>query len=340
MPNPSQWHYRQVFLQPPNTPTPTKPDLRQVCDSMLLDWEKTFGERGSLQPHIDRWFFIRYGEGGYHVRLRYQSSPEQRITTIDPLLDAELLRFFQEHAATVGLTQTPQAIDELYAAGYLRDLTYEPEYAKYAGTLGMALAEQHFAYSSEICLRVLQASAASGVARSFWVLELVHDLLEQFSHDPYVQALIVRSYLDYWIAQVVGDRAAFIQGLEQHYERQAPVIRQRLGSLRHNQQYPLFADWREHLRSHFADLQLAEAKQQLQSSVTAHFQRYHAELPAILAEYPLTGLLFVPNYLHLVQNRLGLSIMQELQLLYMLYRVQLAELDIAPTSVPLILEPR
>ncbi|XSG76333.1 lantibiotic dehydratase C-terminal domain-containing protein [Herpetosiphon llansteffanensis] len=340
MPNPSQWHYRQVFLQPPNTPTPTKPDLRQVCDQMLIDWERTFGEQGSLRPHIDRWFFIRYGEGGYHVRLRYQSPPENRAATIDPLLDAELLRFFQDHAATVGLQHTPQAIDELYAAGYLRDLTYEPEYAKYAGKLGMALAEQHFAYSSTICLRVLQSSAGSSVARSFWVLELVHDLLEQFSPDPSVQALIVRSYLDYWIAQVVGDRAAFMRGLEQHFERQAPAIRQRLGSLRHNNQYSLFADWRAHLHNHFADLQAAEANQHLQSSVIEHFGRYQAQLPTIVAQYPLTGLLFVPNYLHLVQNRLGLSIMQELQLLYMLYRVLLAELPAEPISVPLILEPR
>ncbi len=340
MPNPSQWHYRQVFLQPPNTPTPTKPDLRQVCDQLLIDWGKTFGEQGSLRPHIDRWFFIRYGEGGYHVRLRYQSPLENRTATIDPLLDAELLRFFQTHAATVGLTHAPQAIDELYAAGYLRDVTYEPEYAKYAGKLGMVLAEQHFAYSSSICLRVLQASAASGVARSFWVLELINDLLEQFSPDRAVQALIVRSYLDYWIAQVVGDRAAFIHGLEQHFERQAPAIRQRLGQLRNGIHAPVFNDWQAHLRSHFGDLQAAESKQQLQSSATAHFQRYQTQLPTIVAQYPLTGLLFVPNYLHLVQNRLGLSVMQELQLLYLLYRVQIADLAAEPASVPLILEPR
>ena len=91
---------------------------------------------------IDGWFFLRYREDGYHVRVRMRPvGPEQRAAVL-----VELDRLGQRLRAT-GLA-TRVATDE-----------YVPEVARYGGPANLALAERLFsADSDEVAAHVASGS--------------------------------------------------------------------------------------------------------------------------------------------------------------------------------------
>ena len=90
---------------------------------------------------VDRWFFLRYREDGYHVRVRLRPvEPEQRSAVL-----VELDRLGQRLRAT-GLA-TRVATDE-----------YVPEVARYGGPANLALAERLFSADSD----AVAAHVASG----------------------------------------------------------------------------------------------------------------------------------------------------------------------------------
>jgi thiopeptide-type bacteriocin biosynthesis protein len=86
----------------------------------------------------DAWFFIRYGDPDWHLRLRLHGEPRR--------LHAEVLPRLQAAAAP------------LLEAGQLWRLqldTYEREVERYGGDRGVELAEQVFAADSEAALTIM-----------------------------------------------------------------------------------------------------------------------------------------------------------------------------------------
>ena len=86
----------------------------------------------------DRWFFIRYGDPDWHLRLRFHGRPER--------LQGEVLPTLQAAAAP------------LLEDGRLWRLqldTYEREVERYGGSAGIVLAEKLFHLDSEAVLEML-----------------------------------------------------------------------------------------------------------------------------------------------------------------------------------------
>jgi len=98
-------------------------------------------EHGSC---VDRWFFIRYGDPDWHLRLRLHGEPTRLVSEIVPRLSREL--------------------DTLVDAGWASRIayeSYEPESERYGGDAGRELAERYFHADSEMVLDLL--SVARGV---------------------------------------------------------------------------------------------------------------------------------------------------------------------------------
>ena len=87
----------------------------------------------------DRWFFIRYGDPDWHVRLRFHGVPEKLLREVLSALNA--------------------AVGPLLADGRLWKVqldTYEREVERYGGPEGIELAEQIFQVDSEAVLEILE----------------------------------------------------------------------------------------------------------------------------------------------------------------------------------------
>jgi thiopeptide-type bacteriocin biosynthesis protein len=109
-----------------------------TADAVLRELVEPLVTQGRQSKALDGWYFIRYGDPQFHIRLRLHGAPKR--------IYGELLPLLHERAAG------------LLADGRLWKVqldTYEREVERYGGDDGLALAEQLFEHDSEAVLKLL-----------------------------------------------------------------------------------------------------------------------------------------------------------------------------------------
>lgn len=123
----SEWLYASLF-----TGTST-------ADRVLLDVVAPLARDVVASGEADRWFFIRYGDSGWHLRIRFHGVPEALRAAVLPKLE---------------LAVTP-LIQDGRLSRFLLD-TYEREVERYGGPEGIDLAEQLFHADSDAVIEILE----------------------------------------------------------------------------------------------------------------------------------------------------------------------------------------
>jgi lantibiotic biosynthesis protein len=121
----SEWLYARLFLGP------------VAADEALTDRIAPLAEEWQRAGVIRRWFFIRYNEGGHHLRVRLAGDPTTLLSVALP-----------------ALSEVAQAACWRMELG-----TYERELERYGGAAGMELSEELFQHDSEAAVQVLRALA-------------------------------------------------------------------------------------------------------------------------------------------------------------------------------------
>ncbi|MET3574197.1 thiopeptide-type bacteriocin biosynthesis protein [Bhargavaea ullalensis] len=136
------WHSKHIFIH----------DFGLI-ERFLCDHLRELTEQ--IPP--DEWFFIRYWQGGPHIRLRYRFAEEERKAAFDRLLENTLKTFEQSHG---GHDFRPvdydprivrlEGVDDLgiHPNFSIRDIPYVPELDRYGGEAAMPHSEALFFRSS------------------------------------------------------------------------------------------------------------------------------------------------------------------------------------------------
>lgn len=116
-------------------------------------------------PLIFEYFFIRYWEGGPHIRLRFKCDPSNYSVIYQKFQDS-INRFLNENKVSI---RSPLRINQkkmaelegkntnniIYPSGNLQEIKYEPEINRYGGSqLEMSKSESIFVESSKLCYRL------------------------------------------------------------------------------------------------------------------------------------------------------------------------------------------
>jgi thiopeptide-type bacteriocin biosynthesis protein len=112
------------------------PGGRDEADALIRDTLAPLAGEAIADGRASRWFFLRYSEGGAHVRWRVETTSSEAARLADLV------------AARCGLRVTPGS--------------YEREPARYGGAEHLAAAESVFCASSALALRVLGERGAAG----------------------------------------------------------------------------------------------------------------------------------------------------------------------------------
>ncbi|BFV60659.1 hypothetical protein KCMC57_up57630 [Kitasatospora sp. CMC57] len=131
------------------------------------------------------WFFIRYGEGGPHLRVRF------RETAGDP----------DELAGELGrLASLRPPPDGPWAArhGETSSVPYEPETERYGGAALLPIAEEVFAHSTRAAVQALHTLATAPGARLPLALDLAHTTTHALGLDPLAAARWLRRHAAGW----------------------------------------------------------------------------------------------------------------------------------------------
>ncbi|MFV2128145.1 lantibiotic dehydratase C-terminal domain-containing protein [Micromonospora sp. LOL_013] len=120
------------------------------------------------QCRVRRAFFLRYWEGGHHVRVRVRCASTDADAVVADLAGV-LTRYLRVHPEDhsfdldefARIAQPTMAALEgvpagsTYPPGTVREAPYVPEYDKYGGPAGVAVAEEFFDRSASLALSVL-----------------------------------------------------------------------------------------------------------------------------------------------------------------------------------------
>lgn len=243
-----------------------------TCDMLIREKLAPLIGAQLTQTPCKSWFFMRYSDPDWHVRLRVNGEPEVLYNQLLPKLNALL--------------------KPLYAQGLVNKVevaTYERELSRYGGEHGMELSERYFQYDSECCAELMGILADHDAdARWQTVVLGVHHMLNDFGFDREQCHQIVKDY-----------RKSF--GIEFN---ETAVLRKEMGK-----KYRIHDRTLQQLILGEPEKPLWQKVNQVFAKRKDHSRVVVAELRALADEDKLSLKLeqMVKSYLHMFMNRMFIS---------------------------------
>ncbi len=165
----SEWLYAKLY-----TGTAT-------ADAVLREQVRPLTRSWLSAGAVDSWFFIRYGDPGWHVRLRLHGEPRRLTHDVLPELQA-----------------VAGALLEAGSIWRFQLDTYEREVERYGGPEGVELVEQIFHADSEACLGIVATISGDAGMDARWRLTLrgADLLLDDFGFSLQEKSVVMRSLRD------------------------------------------------------------------------------------------------------------------------------------------------
>ena len=127
-----------------------------TCDEVLREVVEPIAKEAMERGHADSWFFLRYGDPDWHVRVRFHGDPTRLVQHVLPQLGAAAARMR----------------DDGRVWRFQLD-TYEREVERYGGDEVMPIAERMFCADSMAVLEMLAPFHGDALADARWRLALV-----------------------------------------------------------------------------------------------------------------------------------------------------------------------
>jgi len=306
---PSTWLYVRIYCPP------------ELNDIAIVQLIHPLVRELKAQGLIDRSFFIRYHEGGNHLRLRVHGRYDVLFGPVRRLLDHWIVAFFAAHGFTVDgpLDDGPNGVDDPSWEPKLPGSTprpipsyeydrYEPEINRYGGPHGLALSETHFEQSSHLAAQVIERVLAGYGPRQNAALLLMDAMVEALGYMGTAKAETFARQCHYWLRShwMQPHPARYLRWLSDEYTRLRRPVRQLLPTDRPaDNSHPSRAPWKDLLdrwRTEMTTLSAEIAKLEAQGQLT--------ESRASLLQ----------SYIHMLCNRLGILPREEACLAHLVYR--------------------
>ena len=305
----STWLYLCLYCSPSTS--------EEFLATILGPAEKRLRE----QSLIERFFFIRYLEGGYHLRIRFFGTRAHLLTSVRAHLNEQIREFFAERDYTIGepLDDGPNGMeDDLWlphsAPQTSRPIPsyeynrYEPEVERYGGEVGLLLSEDHFQQSSYVAMRVMEYEQIGRRSRYNAIFLLMQAAFEAFHRD--ILTGFQRQFT-YWASSVWV-------------------------TPQHQQQYTKeFARYKSTLAHLFHQKEPISPSKAVWQHIVEPWHREMCQLYLHLCTLSDQGLLSTPitdllvYYLHMLCNRLGVLPSEEACLAYMAYMSYCEQTELA-----------
>jgi thiopeptide-type bacteriocin biosynthesis protein len=188
----SEWLYAKLY-----TGTAT-------ADGLLREIVAPVAREALAAGEADGWFFIRYGDPEWHLRVRFHGDPARLQSGV--------------------LTRLHAALDPLLADGRVWRVqldTYEREIERYGGPEGIVLAERMFQVDSEAVLAILEMLEGDEGADLRWRLALrgIDMLFGDLRFDPETRMRVLRGMRESFNREFGGGKGLRVQ-LDQRFRQE------------------------------------------------------------------------------------------------------------------------
>ncbi|MCX4745877.1 thiopeptide-type bacteriocin biosynthesis protein [Kitasatospora sp. NBC_01287] len=268
----------------------------------------------------DRWFFIRYQEGGPHLRIRIRGLAADTATELPGLLAQLAEQAEPHHPAPPNTVPAEPGWASRHAE--VRPVPYRPETERYGGARALPIAEEVFAASSRVALSALAAlvpqppgantgtGTGTGTAQRLTLAaDLAQTTAEALGLDRLAAAQWLRRHAGgwRWVTEVALLPAAAVHskvnrvhaGQHQALLARSEAVR---AGLRDGTAAPWLTDWAAVVR---------EADTRLREAATIRTGEAGGSGAPAGAEAPVPADLRLPwvwaSQLHMLLNRLGVA---------------------------------
>lgn len=274
---------------------------------------------------IDTYFFIRYWQGGPHVRLRLLPSDEDAVPAVQAILAQQARCFFEADPSTIAIdTQIYDTLTEhlsqleygedlrvpLQAANSLQYIPYQPEYEHYGGPIAMPYIETFFMHSSDVALDLL-ATGLNKKQRTGQAVSMLLLAMAQFARSLDELVDLCNDHLRTWHTLPTPMREQLDTRFGRRYQAQRSQLQQLVTGLleiawgKSYEQLPApLTRWLS------ASRDLSRTLQQLANSGELQTNAPSGQLE------PCISILF--RCLHMHNNRLGILMLEEFYILFLL----------------------
>jgi thiopeptide-type bacteriocin biosynthesis protein len=291
-------------------------------------------------------FFINYWLEGPHVRLRLKPSTERATAEVRERAQAAVEAFLRRRPALYEvkagfLADLYNTLFDLEYPGEQREKLlgpdgrmrlrpnnsfswepYEPEYGKYGGAAGVALAEWHFQHSSDLVIESLRSmnlhlrTVLLGTAAQLMMV-MASCFLER---EEQVTGFLER-YHRFWDSSFSQTEFTARRGYDRAYDEMGPALGRRFVETRaaiaagQDERLPRFLrGWAAHCR------ELASRVRALAATGEMEFRSWSADEIMRLDDPAVALPMLMSPYMHMTNNRLSVSIRDEAFLSYVLAR--------------------
>lgn len=297
------------------------------------------------QGLVDQHFFIRYWLEGPHVRLRLRPAPGVDPEALARRVEDRCAEFFAVRPAVYEVD--PEQVADMYRSMYLSEYTqeqwdeaygvggdmpvrpnnsvhrapYEPELTRYGGPVGMAISEWHFEQSSRTTTDLVSRvnmhlrTVTFGLATQMMVVlgsVLVPDrgrLLE-----------FLQGYEEYWARLYVSSDVDWSARYDDAMDRIDPRVPARLRVVQEQTAAaaPLPVQFLDRWRDHCVELRDRLTEATRAGRIT--FGTDADGTPLVVTDPDATLRVFLGSYLHMHNNRMGVTPNDESYLAHVLRR--------------------
>ena len=284
------------------------------ADRILVELVAPLVESLTARGWIDGWFFIRYYEEGSHLRLRFLASPDLLQDRVQPRI--------------LETVSAPPARALLERVEWR---PYEPEIERYGGPEGVLRAEAWFQSSSAAAVALLRkVPPEDRPARLGKAMLAMLVMVHSFQPDRPLAAQLAHSYGQNYLRSLVPDPHqqerwfhAFESGFNRQADRLADYVEAAWEALDDGEELTpeldtYLADTRRTVRElqELATRGLLQHKGQ-QHKGQQHKGQQHKGQPTEDGSRALLHI--VPSYIHMMNNRLGVSIQEECYLSVLIF---------------------
>ncbi|HYR06304.1 MAG TPA: thiopeptide-type bacteriocin biosynthesis protein [Longimicrobium sp.] len=324
----------QFTPPPPSPPPPPRTDGREWlsvylffdgwiytpdCDRVVLDVAEPFVRRCQAEGWIHQHFFIRYSEFGPHVRLRLLGMPDVLAGEVWPALVEHL----RAHNPGVQIDARPEnpgvpkrEEGEPVRVTHVARVEYEPETDRYGGPDALLVSERAFEVSSDAAYALI---AKMGTERSsrlgkglLGTVILIHLFANSREHGSAFTQMYSTNYLRA-VAREEDGRETLLDAFDQGFSNQAETLM-------------------EYVDAIWEAMDDGDSLSDTLDAYAAGMRGIREELRALFeqgrvlamgqpaAEWVRAWQTLLPSYLHMMNNRLGITIQEESYLGYLVTR--------------------
>ncbi|ARU62695.1 hypothetical protein CBW65_18210 [Tumebacillus avium] len=233
-------------------------------DDLLLDCLMPAARKLRAEGHCQAWFFLRYWDGGPHIRIRFLQPDEH----VEPYIREQAAAYMQAHPPAQEMSREAyyaqhkfdgEAVDRdslpWYGNGSIVRMPYEPETKRYGGAAALPVSEDLFAHSSDMVEQVLTATRGEYQKRMNIAMDLM--LLTALCLGVRVEdaGMFFERYMYSWqtfVDQPEAQRVKIRELFERQREVWVPRFRTLVEFIDSDQEFMFYRQWVDQLKAAFA----------------------------------------------------------------------------------------